>query len=275
MRFSPSTSSPWGRAREMLGALDEVHVASLLLGGGALLVVLVLRWKTPSVPGALLAVVGGAVAAASPVFSGQGIAVIGAIPSGVPPLGWPKVSMSDFEQMIGAALAIALVAGADTIATARAFAARGHYDVDTNLELAGLGAANVLSGVSGGVAASASAARTAVAESVGAHTPMASVVAAGTLVVVLTTLTAPLERVPLAALAAVVIAAVARLIDIGELRSLWHTLRSEAAIAVVTAMAVVALGALQAILIALALSAAQWAVIEHRKAQRAARQADR
>jgi MFS superfamily sulfate permease-like transporter len=94
--------------------------------------------------------------------------------------------------------------------------AASRYDVEANRDLIGLGAANVASGLSGGITTSASAARTAVVEMVGGRSQLASVAAAGVMVIVLLFLTRPLENVPTAALAAVVIGAVLRLIECGR-----------------------------------------------------------
>ena len=120
---------------------------------------------------------------------------------------------------------IAFLAAADTIVSSRAFAQRNRYDVEANRDLIGLGAANVASGLSGGITTSASAARTAVVEMVGGRSQLASVAAAGVMVIVLLFLTRPLENVPTAALAAVVIGAV-RAIEVRSLRALWRIRRS-------------------------------------------------
>jgi MFS superfamily sulfate permease-like transporter len=138
--------------------------------------------------------------------------------------------------------------------SSRAFAARNGYRVDANQDLIGLGVANLSSGLSGGLTTSASAARTAVVESVGSHSQVASLVAAALMGLVLVVLTRPLENVPSAALAAVVVAAVLRLIDLRNLRRLLSARRSEFAVAGMTTLGVVAVGILQGIVIAMVLS---------------------
>jgi sulfate permease, SulP family len=266
-RVSTQRTSPWGRGRELMSSIDQFHRPSLLVGIVALVAVVVLRRYWPKFPGALV-VVAVAAWAVTTQLRGRGLVVIGPIPSGGPSLAWPTLSRHDFGALFGAIVAIALVASADTVASAKAFALHSDQMIDSNRELAGLGAANVLSGLSGGVAASASAARTAVAETAGAHTPLASVVAALTLLGVLTTMTGPLQRVPLAALAAIVIAAVARLIDLRAFAALWQENRASCAVAIVTMVLVVVVGVLAAIVMALALSTVQ-RVLEPRAEPRA------
>lgn len=251
----------------LLRSVDNVHLASLAIGGGVLLAVIVARHWHPHIPAALALLVLAAVIVNRGWF-GDEVQLIGDIPSGAPPLGWPSFRASDMTELVPAALAIALVASADTLASAEAFAARNGYAIDPNRELAGLGAANVVSGLSGGIAASASAARTAVAESTGAHTPLASIVAALALLAVLTTFTRPLELIPLTALAAVVIAAIIRLVDIVAFVELWRERRSEFLGAVAIAVMVVVVGILVAIVFALAIAFVRW-LLDRRRPPRA------
>jgi len=257
LRVPTSGESTIERFRGLLRAVDDIHLASLAVGGTVLLAIIVARRWHPHVPAAfaLLAV---AAVIVNRGWLGDGIQLIGQIPSGVPPIGLPSLGWSDLTDLAPAALAIALVASADTLASAEAFAVRNKYEIDPNRELAGLGAANVVSGLSGGIAASASAARTAVAESTGAHTPLASIVAAVSLLVVLTAFTRPLELIPITALAAVVIAAIARLIEISTFAELWREHRSDFVIALAIAVMVVAIGVLVALVVALAIALARW-----------------
>lgn len=89
---------------------------------------------------------------------------------------------------------------------------------------------------------------------VGGRSQLASVTAAGAMVIVLVFLTRPLESVPTAALAVVVIGAVLRLIEVGSLRALWRIRRSEFLIALGTAFGAVVIGLLQGIVIGVTLT---------------------
>jgi len=243
-----------GQYWELLAGLGDAQPWSAALGIAALLIVLLTRRLWPVVPGALVALVLGAAVVFAFDLESAGVAVLGEIPSGLPPLGVPDVSWGDLRQLLPAAAAIALLAAADTLVSSRVFAARGRYSVDADRDLVGLGAANAVSALSGGIATSASAARTAVAESVGSRTQVAGLTAAALMVVVLLVLTGPLAYVPVAVLAAIVVAAVLRLIDLTALRTLSRVRRVELVIALAALVGVVAVGLLQGVVIAMGLS---------------------
>lgn len=259
LRVPSSDDGSIARFTALLRSVDDVHGSSLVIGGGVLLAVIVVRSWHPHIPAAFALLIVAALIV-NRGWLGDGIQLIGEIPSGAPPLGWPTFTAGDLADLAPAALAIALVASADTLASSEAFAARNHYSVDPNRELAGLGAANVVSGLTGGIAASASAARTAVAESTGAHSSLASIAAALSLLAVLTTFTRPLELIPVAALAAVVIAAIVRLVDVVAFARLWREQRTEFFVAAAIAIMVVVVGILVAIVFALATPLASWSI---------------
>ena len=242
------------RALEIATRIGEWSLRTALLGTAALVVIVVLAATRPRIPSAVLVIVAAAllVEIAGPAFSE--VEVVGSLPSGLPPIGVPDVGFGDLLALIPISTAIAFLAAADTIVSSTAFAQRNGYEVDANRDLVGLGSANLASGLSGGITTSASAARTAVVEMVGGRSQLASVTAAIGMVVVLLFLTDPLENLPTTALAAVVIAAVLRLIEVRSLLELWRTRRLDFVIAVSTTVGAVAIGLLQGIVIGVVLS---------------------
>ena len=242
------------RAFEIAGRLDESSLQTFAVGATCLAVVaFVAVWK-PGLPAARFAIVGATLLVELVGSALADVDVLGELPAGLPPLRIPAFGAADVTALLPISAAIAVLAAADTIVSSRAFARRGRYEVDANRDLIGLGAANLASGLSGGITTSASAARTAVVEMVGARSQLASVSAAAVMVAVLLFLTRPLEKVPTAALAAVVIGAVLRLIEVGSLRRLWRTRRIEFVIAIATTSAAVAIGLLEGIVTGVALS---------------------
>jgi len=242
------------RAIEIAGRLDESSLQTFAVGATCLAVVaFVAVWK-PGLPAALFAIVGATLLVELAGSALAGVDVLGKLPAGLPPIRIPAFGAADVTALLPISAAIAVLAAADTIVSSRAFARRGGYEVDANRDLIGLGAANLASGLSGGITTSASAARTAVVEMVGGRSQLASVSAAAVMVAVLLFLTRPLEKVPTAALAAVVIGAVLRLIEVGSLRRLWRTRRIEFVIAIATMLAAVAIGLLEGIVTGVALS---------------------
>lgn len=252
--------APAGTTVEQLSAivrgLGDAHLPTSLLGLACLAGVALASRRWPKAPAALIAIV--VATAAVELIGGVfvDVAVVGSVPSGLPPLGLADASVGSLSSLLPAALAIALIASADTIVTSRAFAERGGYEVDASTDMVGLGAANLASGLSGGITISASAARTAVVELVGGRSQMAGIAASVMMGAVLLFLTRPLESLPLTALAAVVMGAVARLVDLGGFRSLWRIDRIECGVGVATAVASVWLGLLEGIGVGVALSLA-------------------
>jgi len=229
-------------------SLPTIAVSAICLTG----MVLLRRWR-PSWPAPVI-VVAATTLIVSTLDLADSVDVVGAVPAGLAHFRLPSVGLRDTASLFIPAAAIALIAAADTLVTARAFAARNADDVNANRDLVGLGAANVASAVSGGMTTSASAARTAVAESSGSQSQLAGVFAAAAMMLVLLFLTGPLSLVPRAALASVVLLAVVRLIEVTRLRRLWSIHRSEFGIAVVTFASVVTVGLLPAIIVAIVLS---------------------
>ena len=125
-----------------------------------------LQRRLPKVPAVLIAVVLAIVAVDLFDLVDRGVSVVGPLPGGFPPLTIP-VSLSDLPLLIGGALGIALVALADTISTASAFAARQGQHVHGNQEMIGIGVSNVAAGFFQGFPVSTSGSRTAVAEQAG------------------------------------------------------------------------------------------------------------
>jgi high affinity sulfate transporter 1 len=248
------------RAIETVTGLGQTSLQTFVLGAMCLaLVTVAAAWRLGA-PAALVAVVGATFAVAIFPSTLGTVQVLGELPAGIPALHIPSVTSADVWALLPISAVIAFLAAADTIVSSRAFAQRNRYDVEANRDLIGLGAANVASGLSGGITTSASAARTAVVEMVGGRSQLASVAAAGVMVIVLLFLTGPLENVPTAALAAVVIGAVLRLIEVRSLRALWRIRRSEFLIALATAFGAVVFGLLEGIVIGVALTLVDFGV---------------
>ncbi len=232
----------------------ETVSAALAIGVVSLLIIIVLQRRLPKVPAVLVAVVLAIVAVDLFDLVDRGVSVVGPLPGGVPPFTIPDISFSDVPLLIGGALGIALVALADTISTASAFAARQGQHVHGNQEMIGIGVSNVAAGFFQGFPVSTSGSRTAVAEQAGAKTQITGVV--GALAILLLLVVAPdlLRNLPQPALAAVVIAASISLADIPATVRLWKQRRTEFFLSIAAFLGVALLGVLPGILVAVALS---------------------
>ena len=132
------------------------------------------------------------------------------------------MSTGDFADLIGPCLGVMLVGFAEGLGAAKTYATREHYEIDANRELLGLGAANVASGLASGMVVNGSLSKTAVNGAAGARSQISGLVCAGLTVLTLLFLTSLFEDLPEATLAAVVIAAVVELVDIGALATLYR-----------------------------------------------------
>ncbi len=237
--------------RDLGGHLGEIDPATAALGIGCLVVVLVLWRVAPAFPGLLVAVAGAAILVSAFDLD---VAVVGAVPGGLPALTIPSPSIGDLGGLGLSAVAIALLAFADTSVLSRSYASRLGERVDQSRELGGLAVANLATGLFQGFPISSSSSRTPVAEAAGSRTQLTGVVAAATVAVVLVIGTGLLEDIPVSALAAVVIAAVVRLIDVPAFRWLLRVNRGDFALAVASFAGVLVLGILPGVGFAVALS---------------------
>ncbi len=228
--------------------------ASLVIGLGSLAVILVFRRLQPKVPGVLVAVIGAAIVVSVFDLTAHGVSVVGAIPSGFPGPTVPDVSLHEATSLLVAAAGIAFVMLADTTALSRSLAARHGEHVDANEEIRALGAANAAAGFFQGFPVSASASRTIVAESAGSRTQVTGVVGALAVVVILLVENDLGRYIASSTLAAIIIAAALTLFDFESLRWLWRVRRSELWLSLVALLGVAVLGALEGILVAIALS---------------------
>jgi MFS superfamily sulfate permease-like transporter len=213
---------------DLMGRLGEVDGPTLVVGGLSLAAVLALRRVAPAVPGSLVVVLAGIAAAAALSLEARGVDLVGTIEPGLPPLGVPDVGLQDLGSLVPGGIGIMLVGFAEGLGAAKTYAARDHYDIDANRELLGLGAANTASGLASGMVVNGSHSKTAINGSAGARTQLS-----GLIVAVLTILTLLLlTRAPRAAaggdLAAVVIAAVVELVDVGALARLYRVVTRRA-----------------------------------------------
>ena len=228
---------------------------TLAIGAACLAIVLIFKRRWPKIPGVLIAVVGATIVVGLfDLAATAGVSVVGPLPQGLPSFQIPHVSAGDLGPLAAGALAITLVAFADTSVLSRTFALRGGYEVDQNQELIALGAANAAAGLFQGFSISSSSSRTPVAESAGAKTQLTGVVGALCIAALLVFAPTLLQNLPNAALGAVVIASCLSLVDIQGVARLYRMRRGEFALSIVCFLGVALVGVIQGIFIAVALA---------------------
>jgi high affinity sulfate transporter 1 len=225
----------------------RTNLVALAIGAGTLLTILLLR-RHPRLPGVLIAVAGAtAVVALQDLVLRAGVPVLGALPQGLPGFSLPSMGASHIAPVLLGGLAVALISFADTSVLSRTYAGRTASFVDPNQEMVGLGAANVAAGLFQGFPISASASRTPVAEAAGAKTQLTGVVGALSVGGLLLMAPGLLRNLPVAALAAVVIASAIGLIEVADLRRIWRIQRWEFWLSMGCLLGVALLGAIPGI----------------------------
>jgi high affinity sulfate transporter 1 len=254
--FSVDAEGLLAEARAFVSGLaqGEANATAAALGIGSLAGILLLNRLLPKVPSVLIVVVLAAVVVNALDLESHGVEVIGVLPQGFPPFTIPRVGWSDVPPLFVGALAIAVVALADTMSTASAFAARRGEQVRGNQEMIGIGAANIAAGFFQGFPVSTSGSRTAVAEQAGSRSQVTGVVGAAVITLVLVFATSVMQYVPQPTLGAIVIAAALSLADVAGTRRLWRQRRMEFGLSIIALLGVALLGVLPGILIAVILS---------------------
>jgi high affinity sulfate transporter 1 len=239
---------------EIIEKLPQTRLPTLTVAAASIAALFAFARLAPRLPAALITLVGAGAAVVAFGLDRRGVAILGQIPAGLPPLRLPSFPLEDLPSLLGSAAGLALVLFSSGMLTARSFAAKGRYDIDADRELAAFGAANLASAISQGFAVTGADSRTAMAEASGGRTQVTGLVTAATIATVLLFFTGPLQYVPNAALGALLIFASLSLFDIKTLREFWRIDRLEVGLAIVTTLGVVAFGAINGILIAVGLA---------------------
>jgi high affinity sulfate transporter 1 len=214
---------PEGTTLQQLGQVlaepGEWSVPSVAVGVGALVALFALHRAAPKVPAALVVVVVSILLVPALSLEESGVEVVGEIPAGFSFVPWEGLTLELVGSLLPGALAIVVVGFAEGLAVAKAYAIRDHSSVDANRELLALGAASIGSGALQGFPPAGSLSKSAAAESSGARSPLAFVVAAALVVLTVLLLTGLFATLPEPVLAAIVIHAVAGMI---RPRSIWR-----------------------------------------------------
>ena len=176
--------------------------------------------------------------------------MIADVPAGPADARVPGVGIGEIGALSGGALALALVALAESVGTARSLAAQRGYEIDPNQELVALGASNIGAGLLQGFPVDASLSRSAVGAGAGVRTRLSGLFVALLLVATMLFLTPLFDGLPQATLAAIIIAAVIGLVDVRGFRWLWRIDQGDAKLAIVGFAAVALLGVLPGIVVA-------------------------
>ena len=208
------------QAWHLVTHLGDTQGLTLLVGTVSLALIVGLRRLAPGIPGSLVAVALGITAVKA---FGLDVPTVGEIGSGLPSLGLPDIGVGDAGGLAAGGIGVMLIAFAEGLGAAKAYAAADHEKIDADRELVALGSANIAAGLCSGMVVAGSLSKTAVNVSAGGRTQLSGLLAAVLAVVALLFLTGLFEDLPTATLAAVVIAAVVELVDLRALVALYNT----------------------------------------------------
>ena len=160
-------------------------------------------------------------------LSGKGVAIVGEVPKGLPPLTLPSFDMALWGQLFASAVLISIIGFVESVSVAQTLAAKKRQRIVPDQELVGLGASNVAAALSGGYPVTGGFARSVVNFDAGAETPAAGAFTAVGIALAALFLTPLLYFLPKATLAATIIVAVLSLVDLGILKRTWDYHRAD------------------------------------------------
>ena len=236
------------------GQLPGTNLAVLAFGIVALVVLLLGEKFLPGRPVALLVVVVSIVVLSFTSLGELGFKLVGTLPRGLPDFHLPGLRVRDVDGVIPLAFACMLLAYVESVSAARALAQAHRYEIDPRQELLGLGAANLAAAVLQAYPVAGGLSQSSVNDKAGARTPLALVFASVTIGLCLMFLTGMLASLPTVVLAAIVLVAVKGLVNVRELRHVWRVSRYEFAVAMIAFAAVLLLGILKGVMVAVVVS---------------------
>ncbi len=255
--FKGSHGDFWERSGHFFSHLRETNMASLMLGLGALAVLLLGKRFLKNKPVALFVVIAGIIAASSMDLGRFGVKLLGQVPQGLPPFGLPAVHVSDINDLLPLALGCFLLGMVETAALGRMFAVKHGYRFDANQELLGIASANVMAGLGHGFPVSGGMSQSLVNESGGARTPLSGFIAALLMLLIVLFVSGALRYLPQPVLAAIVLMAVTGLFNVAALRHFLRADRAEFVVAIAALLGVLGSGLLRGVLIGAIISVVQ------------------
>jgi high affinity sulfate transporter 1 len=234
--------------------IDQTNLATLAIGIGGIIFLILATKKFPKLPNSLFLVLGSIVLITYTNLASLGVDVVGSIPPGLPTLILPDPTLIEVNTLFTLAATVFLVSYIEGFLFASEYAAKNKYKVDGNQELLALGVSNVAVGFFQGLPIGGALSRTALNDESGAKTPLAGGICGLIILLVLLFFTGLFYNLPEAILAAIVLFVIKALVDVPHFRTIYKFNKLEFTIALVTLLSVLIFGALQGIVIGVVLS---------------------
>jgi len=252
----PKGSGTWlSQQWDLIANLDQISWPTAGFAAATLVIIMGFKHFAPKVPGAIVAVVLLISVSAATDASAHGVAVVGSVQGGFPPIGLPQgISLSNLATCAGIAFSCFILIIAQSAATSRSFAMKHGQNVDVNRDIVGLAGANLAAGLSGTFVVNGSPTKTQILDEQNGRTQLANLTMSGIVLLVVLFFTTVLTDMPKSVLGAIVFLIGIDLIDVHGLRRIARRRQSEFVIALVTAVVVCAVGVEQGIILAIVAS---------------------
>ena len=237
--------------------LGQTNLYTLGVSLAVLVIMVGFRMINKKIPAALIAVVGAILVSYLVNLASHGVAVLGTVPGGLPKITLPTgatLNASILGQLLTVAFSMFVVILAQSAATSRAYATRYSERFSENVDLVGLGLANVGAGLTGTFVVNGSPTKTQMVDSAGGRSQLATLTTSVLALIVLLFLTKPLAYMPEAVLSTVVFLIGVELVDLHGMRRILAERPAEFWLALITALVVIFIGVEQGILLAIVLS---------------------
>ncbi|WP_226801810.1 SulP family inorganic anion transporter [Alkalilimnicola sp. S0819] len=243
------------KAFAVVAAAPPPHLATALgLFAFTLVSCQLIRKLRPRWPALLLAMIAGSLLGVVIGAGEQGVPMVGAIPSGLPPLSVPAFTPEVLQSLVPGALAVALLGLIEAVSIARAIGLRSHQRIDSNQEFIGQGLSNIVGSFFSSYAASGSFTRSGANYEAGARTPLAGIFASLVLVVIVLSFPQASAWLPIPVVAAIIVLIAWGLLDFTTIRRIVHASREETAVLGATFLAAIVINLEFAIITGVALS---------------------
>ena len=238
-----------------ISSLGDIQWETAAFAAATILIIVGFKKFAPRVPGALIAVIVLTGISAATGAASQGVAVVGTVPAGFPPVGLPKgFSLSEAFSVLAIALSCLVLIIAQSAATGRSFAMKHGDKVDINRDIVGLSGANLAAGLTGTFVVNGSPTKTEILDEQHGRSQVANLTMAAIALLFTMFFTTLLADMPKAVLAGIVFLIGVWLIDILGMRTIKKMRVSEFWIAVATTVVVFAVGVEQGIIVAIVVS---------------------
>lgn len=215
-------SLPIPRVVSVIGNLGETSVETLVVGVLALAALLTVPRFAPKFPTALTVLVVATVASTVLNLAGSGVAVLGALPAGLPSITLPALSLDTMWIVLPTAIGVAIICLAQTSATSRTMAALGGYESDVTSDFRAIGAANVASSLVGSFALDASPPSSTILADSRGRTQAAALVAATITLVLILFAGHLIANLPMSILSAVLIYIATKIFRLDDMKAMYH-----------------------------------------------------